>query len=126
LADPEKARFRYGKENEMSDPESKMDANFFQLVISLQVASMQYLGKIASPISGKVERNLDQARVSIDMLAMLAEKMKGNLNPDEEKFLSTALYDLRLNFLDESGKPEPKTEEKSPDRPDAPEPSNDI
>ncbi|SYZ73839.1 hypothetical protein TRIP_C60109 [Candidatus Zixiibacteriota bacterium] len=93
----------------MNDPESKMDANFFQLVISLQIASMQYLGKIASPISGKVERNLDQAKVSIDMLAMLSEKTKGNLNSDEEEFLSTALYDLRLNYLDESSKPQPES-----------------
>jgi hypothetical protein len=90
--------------------DSEIDANFFQLVVSLQIAAMQYIGKIVSPLSGKVERNLDQARISIDMLAMLSEKTKNNLNDDEENFLSKILYELRINFLDESRKPEPKPE----------------
>lgn len=88
----------------MAEDQNKIDANFFQLVISLQMAAMQNMGKIASPITGKIERNLDQAKVSIDMLAMLSEKMEGNLTGEEKDLLNRALYELRMNFVDESKK----------------------
>lgn len=90
----------------MAESDLKMDMHFFQLVISLQMAAMQQMGKIMSPISGEVERNLEQAKTSIDMLAMLAEKTKNNLEPEEDKFLNNILYELRMNYLEESKKPE--------------------
>ena len=49
----------------------------------------------------KIEQDLHQAQIAIDMLEMLQVKMKGNLNADEEKVLSTVLQDLRLNYVDE-------------------------
>ncbi|MEW6014271.1 MAG: DUF1844 domain-containing protein [Candidatus Zixiibacteriota bacterium] len=85
--------------------DSKINPQFFQLVMSLQIAAMQYLGKIVSPITGKVERNLEQAKASIELLSMLADKTRNNLSPDEEKFLSNMLFELRLNYLDELKKP---------------------
>lgn len=90
----------------MSDELDKnIDAYFFTLVTSLQAAAWQQLGKIASPITGKVERNLPQAQMSIDLLNMIAEKTKGNLSPDESRLISGILYELRLNYVDESSKP---------------------
>jgi hypothetical protein len=93
----------------MTESNMKMDMNFFQLVFSLQLAAFQKMGKTVSPVSGKMERNLEQARASIDMLAMLAEKTKGNLNEEEGKFLNSILYELRMNFLDESNKKKPES-----------------
>ncbi len=83
----------------------EIDPLFFQLVLSLQMAAMQQMGKIISPITGKVERDLDQAKISIDLLSMLSEKTKGNLTPEEDQFLSNTLYELRMNYLDEAAKP---------------------
>ncbi len=100
----------------MGDSELKIDQYFFQLTLSLQMAAMQNLGKIMSPITGKIERNLEQARVSIDMLAMIADKTKGNLNKEEDRFLKTILHELRLNYMDEAGKPEPTPETKDGDK----------
>ena len=88
----------------MVEDQNKIDVNFFQLVVSLQMAAMQNMGKIASPITGKIERNLDQAKVSIDMLSMLSGKMEGNLTDEEKDLLDRALYELRMNFVDESKK----------------------
>ncbi len=99
----------------MTDSELKIDQHLFQLVLSLQMAAMQNMGKIMSPVTGKVERNLEQARISIDMLSMISEKTKGNLNDEENRFLSNLLHELRLNFTDEAGKPDPKPEEKQTD-----------
>jgi len=94
----------------MTEPERKIDANFFQLVVSLQMAAMQQMGKIASPLSGKIERNLDQAGASIDMLAMLAEKTTGNLSVEEKDLIDRVLFELRMNFVDESKKENTDTE----------------
>ena len=85
----------------MSDAGKELDINFFQLVLSLQAAAWQQMGKVASPISGKVERDLDQAKVSIDILDMIQKKTKGNLTPEEQRLLDHALHDLHLNFVDE-------------------------
>lgn len=96
------------------------EALFTQLVLSFQAAAWQQMGKVASVISGKVERNLEMAKHSIDMLAMLEEKTKGNLNEDESKYLSHVLYELRMNYLEEVKKgpgkePEKETAEPSED-----------
>ncbi len=87
---------------------------FTQLIMSFHAAAWQQLGKVASPISGKVERNLELAKNSIDILGMLESKTKGNLSEDEEKFLQQILTQLRMNFVEESGKPQP--EEKDNDQ----------
>lgn len=76
------------------------------------MAAMQQMGKVASPLSGKVERNLEQARASIDMLGMLAEKTGGNLSPEEKSIIDRALYETRMNFVDESKKTDEKDEDK--------------
>lgn len=99
----------------MTNTEMKIDQHLFQLVLSLQMAAMQNMGKIMSPVSGKIERNLEQARISIDMLNMISEKTKGNLNDEEASFISNILHELRLNFTDEASKPEPQPEEKETD-----------
>lgn len=95
----------------MPDNESRIDPYLFQLVLSLQVAAMQQMGKIMNPVSGKIERNLEHAKASIDMIGMLADKTKGNLSDEEDKFINNILHELRLNYIDESAKPEPKPEE---------------
>ena len=105
----------------MNESDIKIDQNLFQLVLSLQMAAMQNMGKIMSPISGKVERNLEQARVSIDMLNMISEKTKGNLNKEEDRFLGHILHELRLNYMDELNKPEPKADEKNMETSGSPE-----
>jgi len=95
----------------MNSTGENVDANFFQLVMSLQIAAMQYMGKIVSPMTGKVERNLEQAKVSVDMLSMIAEKTKGNLSEQEEKLINNILHELRLNYVDEANKPAEKGDE---------------
>jgi hypothetical protein len=73
-------------------------------LLSLQMGAMHYLGKTASPVDGKVERNLELAQHSIQMLEMLHKKTNNNLTDEERKILDTILYDLRLNYIDEVAK----------------------
>lgn len=80
------------------------DPAFAQLVLSLQAAAMQQMGKIMSPITGTVERDLLMAKHSIDLLEMLSNKTAGNLTPDEKRLLDHVLYELRMNYVDETAK----------------------
>ena len=96
----------------MAEDQSRIDANFFQLVVSLQMAALQNMGKIASPMTGEVDRNMEQAKISVEMLVMISEKTKGNLTDEEKNLLDRALYELRMNYVDETKKDESKPEEK--------------
>lgn len=96
---------------------------FVQLVLSFHAAAWQQMGKVASVMTGKIERDLNMAKHSIDMLGMLEEKTRGNLSEDEEKYLKHTLYELRMNYLDEQKKG-PDKEEKE-DEPSGKKPEED-
>ena len=74
---------------------------FIGLVASLQASAWMQLGKILNPVTGKVERDLEQARDTIDLLGMLEAKTRGNLHPDESRLLTQTLYALRMNYVEE-------------------------
>lgn len=90
--------------------EQKHQAMFMQLVLSLQQAAWFQLGKIPSPVSNKVERDLNQARYSIDLLDMLLARTKGNLHEEETRMLEHVLRELKLNYVDELDKDKKQTE----------------
>ena len=74
---------------------------FMQLVMQNQQIAMMAMGKIKNPVTDKIDRNLEYAKISIDTLDMLQARTKGNLSEYEEKFLAEALKDLKLNYVDE-------------------------
>lgn len=90
------------------------DANhnilFMQLIIQNQQIAMMSMGKIKNPVTDRVERNLEHAKIYIDSLDMLLAKTKGNLSEYEEKFLIESLKDLKLNYVDEVGKDKKKAD----------------
>lgn len=88
----------------MTEKPDDLDVMYYQLVLSMQASAMQHLGKVVSQVTGKVERNLEAARYSIDMLEMLKRKTAGNLSDEEGKLIEHVLYELRLNYVDESAK----------------------
>ena len=78
------------------------DSGLFQaLILQLGQAGWMALGKIGNPVTGKVERHLEMARLTIDTLAVLEARTRGNLEPDEERVLRQVLTDLRMNYVDE-------------------------
>jgi hypothetical protein len=86
---------------------------FVQLVSMFQMAALHQLGKMKNPLTDRIERDLPAAQSTIDMLAMLQEKTRGNLSAEEDRFLSGVLRDLRLNYVDEAAKPEPPAPEQA-------------
>jgi hypothetical protein len=79
-----------------------LDALFVNLVMIFKTAAFQQLGKTLNPMTGKVEKNLEQARFSIDMIEMLKEKTRGNLSGDLDKLMDSTLLELRMNYVEEA------------------------
>jgi hypothetical protein len=61
-----------------------------------------HLGEAPSPETGKVEQDLALARQTIDLIGMLEEKTRGNLEGEEERLVAQVLYDLRIRFVERS------------------------
>jgi Domain of unknown function (DUF1844) len=73
--------------------------SFEQLVQSIYMTSMMQLGA-ATHEGQQPQVDILGARQSIDMLGVLAEKTKGNLTPEETRLLDSALFELRMAFLE--------------------------
>ena len=58
------------------------------------------LGLFPNPATGKPEKDLEQAKYSIDLLDILKGKMHGNLTDEEQKLIDTMLYDLRMRYVE--------------------------
>lgn len=74
---------------------------FLQFVFGLMQSGMMQLGKIVNPVTGKIEKDLSAAQSTIDLLMMLREKTRGNLDKTESDMLNNAISTLQLNYVDE-------------------------
>lgn len=84
---------------------------FLHLLTMFQVAAMQQLGKVMNPVTNKIERDLEQAKFSIDIISMLKEKTKGNLSPAEEEYLGKIVFELQMNYVDEADRAKKETDD---------------
>jgi hypothetical protein len=76
------------------------EINFSTFVISLSTQALMHLGEVPSPLSGKVETDVPAAKQMIDLLAMLREKTRGNLNSNEDQLMEDILFDLRMKYVE--------------------------
>lgn len=75
------------------------EVNFSYFLVSLSSSALLHLGEIADPQTGQKAKDLALAKHSIDIIAMLKEKTKGNLADEEEKALESILTDLRWRYV---------------------------
>ncbi|MDD9965522.1 MAG: DUF1844 domain-containing protein [Myxococcales bacterium] len=88
-------------DNEIEDGHpAPMDFNLF--VLSLNASALMHLGEPSGRDDG-AEVNLPMARQTIDMIALLEEKTRGNLTGQEEQLLHQVLFDLRMRFANRVG-----------------------
>lgn len=99
------------KVDDRGDDAGQQEALFKGFVSLVTGVAMQQLGKVANPLTGKVERNLDVARAWIETLKMMRVKTRGNLSEDEQRFLETNIANLQMNYVDEAKKPPEKPAE---------------
>jgi hypothetical protein len=77
--------------------------DFSGFILSIYSSGLVQLGKVGDPSSGEVKKDLTMAKYTIDMMAMLSEKTKGNLNEDEENLMRALLSEIRMAYVEAKG-----------------------
>jgi hypothetical protein len=78
------------------------EMNFITFLLSLNSSALVHLGQHPDPTSGATAKNPAMAKQTIDVIAMLEEKTRGNLTQDEKRLLTNVLYELRLLYVKET------------------------
>jgi hypothetical protein len=78
--------------------------NFPSYLFGYYTQGLIFLGEVPDPYSNKTEENLEAVRHTVDILTMLKEKTKGNLEANEEKLLDTFLFELRMKYMAKANK----------------------
>lgn len=80
--------------------EKPPEISFSAFVISLSTQALMHLGEIENPLSGKVEPDMPVAKQLIDIIGVLREKTRKNLDSGEEKLMDDVLFDLRMRYVE--------------------------
>lgn len=83
---------------------NQLQASFSTLILSIGSSAALSLGLSPNPDTGKVEKDLNLTKFNIDLLKILQEKTKNNLNADEEQLLKNIVSDLQFKYVEEKGK----------------------
>jgi len=81
-------------------PRTLPEIDFATFVLSLGSSALIHLGEMPDTVSGKHEPDLALAKQTIDILAMLEQKTRGNLEEAELRLIQGLLYDLRIKYVD--------------------------
>ncbi len=94
---PESAEFT---DEEAEDfPGAEDPASFVNFLSTLATNAAASLGAMPHPATGQRSLDLDTGKYWLDVLAMLSEKTKGNLHPQEARLLEGLLGDLRMQYV---------------------------
>ena len=96
----EKASPEEPREKQAATSEGLSEISFSAFVISLSTQALMHLGEIANPLTGKVETDIAVAKQLIDIIGVLREKTRGNLDSGEEKLMDDVLFDLRMRYVE--------------------------
>jgi len=87
-----------------SDSEMRYPSvNFTNFILSLSTSALFHFGDFPENEGGTPQKNLPAAKQTIDILDMLHEKTKGNLDNDENSLLQGVLYELKMRYVKEKG-----------------------
>lgn len=76
--------------------------NFSNFVLSLSTSALFHFGDFPDPSSGKTQKDLSAAKQTIDIIDMINEKTKGNLNEQENNLIQGVLYELKMRYVKEN------------------------
>jgi hypothetical protein len=86
-----------------AEPQVALHAvDFSTHILSLASSALISLGQMPAPGGDSIEVDLETAKHLIDVIGMLEQKTKGNLDDGEQKLLQSLLYDLRVAYVDAS------------------------
>ncbi len=78
------------------------EVTFSTFIFSLASSAMVHLGEVVDPHTNTKKVDLPMAKQTIDILGMLKEKTKGNLENEEERLLDNLLFELRMKYVAKS------------------------
>jgi len=102
--EPAPAQEKFAGDATGSGAEARDDyppVNFTNFVISLSTSALFHFGDFPEMEGGKAEKNLPAVKQTIDILDMLNEKTKGNLDQNEDNLIKGVLYELKMRYVKE-------------------------
>jgi len=87
---------------QQEEPASNEKLTFLSFINSLGIQALFHMGDIPNPMTKEKETNLAAASEVIDIISLLEEKTKGNLNNEESKLISALVYDLRMRYIEKN------------------------
>jgi len=93
-----------------AEPSSEADAAaqtpFTNFILQFAEMGFLSLGQVPMPDGSQPQVDLQAAGNMIDILRMLQEKTRGNLNPSEKQVMDNLIYQLQVGYLKKRGEPE--------------------
>lgn len=93
----------FGKKKETKEGKTRQEvpeASFSNLVLMLATGAYSQLGLVPDPLTKQTKVELELAKNTIDLLAILKKKTKGNLGTEEKGFLMNILNDLQMKYIE--------------------------
>jgi hypothetical protein len=78
------------------------EVNFVSFLLSLYSSAMAAFVKIPDHVTGKEDLHTEAGKQMIDILGILEEKTRGNLNAEESQLMDNILYELRMIYLEKT------------------------
>ena len=72
--------------------------DFNTFILSLSTSALMSMGEVNDEKLGSVEVNMALAKQTLDLIALLEEKTKGNLSGEEERLLCQVQRDLQSRY----------------------------
>ncbi len=80
--------------------EAAPEITFGTFVVGLSTQALVHLGELPDPHTNQPAEDLPAAQQLIDIIAMLENKTRGNLDRDEQSMLEAILFDLRMKYVE--------------------------
>jgi len=80
--------------------ETAPEITFGTFVVGLSTQALMHLGELPDPQTNQQAQDLAAAQQLIDIIVMLENKTRGNLDPDEQSMLQAILFELRMKYVE--------------------------
>lgn len=75
------------------------EITFGSFILSFAHQALMQMGELPPPPGVELPKDIEGARQTIDIIAMLERKTKGNLDPEEQRLMTEVLHNLRMCFV---------------------------
>jgi hypothetical protein len=85
----------------VSEQNERPQVSFIAFVLSLASNAAVHFGDLPDPLTDQTRApDLEAAAQLIDLLAMLEEKTRGNVSPEERRLLDQVIFELRMRYVE--------------------------